>query len=101
MALALWLVMWNYGSDVSSLRRDITQTLAETAAAEFLSAAEKLDGVVCAEWRDGGFHGPVVLVAQREQVSSHATRSLALRLRRPRWASLAGRVRVQRGGLRN
>lgn len=63
------------GSDLGreiALGVDVSDALAETAAAELLGAAEEIDGVVETVGSDAGFHGPEMLVTEREDVRPHA-----------------------------
>ncbi len=76
MAIALGLVA-GYKGCFRSLRGHVSEALAETAATKFLGAAEEFNRIIEAEGSNRELHGPVMLVAQREQVRSHAISSLA------------------------
>ena len=63
------------GSDLGreiALGVDVSDPLAEAAAAELFGAAEEIDGVVETVGSDAGFHGPEMLVTKREDVRPHA-----------------------------
>jgi len=63
VALATGLVRSEDGS-VSALGRGVADALAETAVAEFVSAAKEFDGIVRVVRSDYGLHGAKVLVAK-------------------------------------
>ena len=76
MLFATGLISGNDGRCVS-LRGCITQRLTETALTELIGAAEELDRIIDVEWSQQKLHGPIMLVAQREDVAPHGP-SLAL-----------------------
>ena len=59
--VAAGLVGGDLGRDIA-LGIHVAHALPETAAAEFLGAAEEIDGVVETVGSDAGFHGPEMLV---------------------------------------
>ena len=59
--VAAGLVASNFGRDIAFWIH-VAHSLAETAAAELLGAAEEIDGVVETVWSDAGFHRAEMLV---------------------------------------
>jgi len=57
---------------VSALGCGVADSLAETAVAEFVGAAEIFDGIVGVVRSYSGLHGSVVLVAKGQKVRPHA-----------------------------
>jgi hypothetical protein len=69
--VATWLVGSDLGSDIA-FGVDVADTFAEAAAAEFLGAAEEIDGVIGVVGGDAGFHRAEMFVTERENVRPHA-----------------------------
>ena|ERR1051326_8526157 len=80
--LALGLIAGNNWR-LASGRSDVSDTLAETAPAEFFGATEKLNRVVGVEGRKQEFHGSEVLVAEWKEIGSHRVPSPPIL--RPAW----------------
>ena len=59
----------------------VADTFAEAASAEFLGAAEEIDGEVGTVGRDAGFHGAEMFVTEGEQVRPHGLREFSRRNR--------------------
>lgn len=57
-----------------ALRIHVADALAEAASAEFVGAAEVVDGIVCAKRSDARLHGAEMLVAKWEKVGPHGKR---------------------------
>ena len=51
-----------------ALGEDVADAFAEAASAEFVGAAEIVDGIVGVERSDAGLHGAEMFVAEREKV---------------------------------
>ena len=69
--VAARLVGADLGRQVA-LRIYVAHALAETAAAEFFGAAEKVDRIVGTVGGDAGLHGAEMLVTERKDVRPHA-----------------------------
>ena len=61
----------------------VAQRFVEAAVTELLHATKKLDRIINAERSQQKFHGPVVLIAQRQDVGPHR-RILASRAKQNR-----------------
>jgi hypothetical protein len=54
-----------------SLRGHVTEGFAEATLTELIGAAEEFYRIVNVEWSQQKLHGPIMLVAQREDVGPH------------------------------
>jgi hypothetical protein len=73
MAVADRLIGSENGN-VFALGGGVTDALAKTSMAEFVSAAEKLDGAVGAVGSQDELHGAEVLITKWQDVRPHAKR---------------------------
>jgi len=64
-----------------SLRGYVTQRFVEATLTELIGAAEEFYRIIEIEWSQQKLHGPIMLVAQREDVRPHGP-SLALGAKR-------------------
>jgi hypothetical protein len=73
MLFANWLA-WRNNRRLVPLWSHVAQGFAEATLTEFIGAAKKFNRIVDAEWSQQELHRPIMLVAQREDVSPHAPR---------------------------
>jgi hypothetical protein len=67
------------GGRNSAMRSAVTDTLAETAMAELVGAAEEFDGVFGAVRSESGLHGAVMLVAKWKKIGPHRKEECSIR----------------------
>ena len=68
--IAAWLIRGEQRR-LTPLRRHISQPFTEATVTEFVGTAEELDGIIGTERSNARLHGPIVLIAKRENVRPH------------------------------
>lgn len=68
--IATWLV-GREQRRLTTLRCHISQPFTEATVTEFVGTAEELNGIIGTERSNARLHGPIVLIAKRENVRPH------------------------------